>query len=227
MSKKSTKKTSFEEQLEKKVQQGSKTASDEPSAADQPSEDAQAAETAGNSEPVAEAVSGEVGSADVADDDITALEAERDALQDQLLRARAEFDNYRKRTAREIERIRKTAAESLVRDLLPVVDHLELALQHADEASRAVTEGVEMVARQFTEVLSRHGVEPIPALGEPFDPNVHEAMMQRPDAEAAPNIVLEEFQRGYRMGEVVLRPSKVVVSSGPQDSGVENAADSE
>lgn len=211
MSKKSTKKTPFEEELEKKAQKGSHEAT----SGEQASEETQPAEDAADTDPAAETLLGGTG---LSDEDVAALEAERDALKDQVLRARAEFDNYRKRTAREVERIRKTAAEALVRDLLPVADHLELALQHTDEASRAVTEGVRMVARQFAEVLSRHGVEPIPAAGEPFDPNVHEAMLQRADSNAAPNTVLEEFQRGYRMGEVVLRPSKVVVCSGPEDS---------
>jgi molecular chaperone GrpE len=210
MKKKHTKKTALEEKLEE--EQGPRY------------EAAQAAEAAPNADGDAIEVSVEDGEAEASREEpaaesdaaLQAAEKERDELKDQLLRARAEFDNYRKRTARENERIRKTAAESLVRDLLPVIDHLELALNHADQASQAVVQGVEMVARQFSEVLSRHGVEPILAAGEPFDPNVHEAMMQRPDDEAEANTVLEEFQRGYRMGDLVLRPSKVVVCSGPE-----------
>lgn len=152
--------------------------------------------------------------------DVQALIQERDALKDQLLRARAEFDNYRKRVAREAERTRQRAAESLVRDLLPVVDNLELALQHAD-AEHPLAEGVSMVARQFQEALRRAGVEPIPAVGEAFDPAVHEAVMHAPSAEVAENDVAHEFQRGYRMGDFVLRPAKVAVSKGAPETAPE------
>lgn len=217
MRKKSTKKSFLEEQLESEAEQEVQTAGGETAGSEEscgaPAEGAGAFGEGVQATPPA---GGEPEGLDA-----EALLAERDQLKDQLLRALAEFDNYRKRSAREYERIRKTAAEALVRDLLPVVDHLELALKHADEASRAVTDGVEMVARQLADVLGRHGVVPIPALGEVFDPNVHEAMMQRPDDTAAPNTVVEEFQRGYRMGDLVLRPSKVVVCAAPADEAVE------
>lgn len=153
--------------------------------------------------------------------DVLALIKERDELREQLLRTRAEFDNYRKRTAREAERMRQRAAESLIREMLPVVDNLELALQHAD-AEHPLTEGVSMVTRQFQDVLRRAGVEPIPAVGEAFDPMVHDAVMHAPSADVAENNVSHEFQKGYRLGELVLRPSRVAVSKGapeePRDS---------
>ncbi|MCC6486408.1 MAG: nucleotide exchange factor GrpE [Candidatus Hydrogenedentes bacterium] len=146
--------------------------------------------------------------------DVEALQKERDALADQLLRARAEFDNYRKRMAREAERIRQTAAEALLRDVLPVVDHLELALRHAEDHQGALGEGVSMVLRQFHDVLAKHGLEPIAARGEQFDPEIHEAVMQREAEDAPEGAVLEEFQRGYRLGQYVLRPARVVVATG-------------
>jgi molecular chaperone GrpE len=149
-----------------------------------------------------------------------ALQKERDNWADQLLRARAEFDNYRKRMARETERIRQVAAKGLIRDILPVVDHLELAMKHADDHPGALAEGVAMVLRQFQEALGKHGLQPIPAVGEPFDPNVHEAVMQRESKDAPPESVLEEFQKGYRLGQMVLRPAKVVVSVGAAASSV-------
>ena len=211
MKKKTTKKTFLEEQLEAASRQEGENPQDGPSEEGGQSRDEADIE-------VASREGDEPAGVETAVADIEALTAERDQLKDQLLRARAEFDNYRKRTARDVERIRKTASESLGRDLLPVVDHLQLALDHADQASQAVAEGVRMVAQQFSEVLARHGVEPIPAIGEVFDPNVHEAVMQRPDDACAPNTVLEEFQRGYRMGDLILRPSKVVVCSGPGDA---------
>lgn len=155
------------------------------------------------------------------EDDYAALLAERDQLKDQLLRARAEFDNYRKRMARQTEQIRKTAAEGLLLALLPVVDNLERALDHAGGTAGGLGEGVQMVLRQFSEVLSQQGVAPIPALGEPFDPNVHEAVMRAPSEQYAEDVVAQEFQRGYRIGDYVLRPSKVVVSAGPPEAAAE------
>lgn len=146
--------------------------------------------------------------------DIDALQKERDDLADRLLRMRAEFDNYRKRMARDADRVRQLAAEALIRDLLPVVDHLELAMKHRDGGPDALADGVGMVLRQFHDVLVRHGVEPITAAGEPFNPEVHEAVTQRESEEVPAQAVIEEFQKGYRLGQLVLRPAKVVVSLG-------------
>jgi molecular chaperone GrpE len=127
---------------------------------------------------------------------------------------RAEFDNFRKRMTRESDRLRQQAAEALIRDLLPVADHLELALRHKEGCADALGEGVGMVLRQLHEVLGRHGLEPIEAVGQPFNPEVHEAVTQRESSDVPPDSVIEEFQKGYRLGQMVLRPSKVVVSMG-------------
>jgi molecular chaperone GrpE len=150
--------------------------------------------------------------------ELAVLKAERDGLKDQALRARAEFDNYRKRMARETDRIRKIAAEGLIRDLLPTLDHLELALSHVEDKSDDFAQGVELIVKQFIDVLSDKGVEPIPAKGEPFDPNVHEALTHQPSDEYPADMVMEEFKRGYRLGDFTLRPSQVVVSSGPAEA---------
>ena len=153
--------------------------------------------------------------------DVDALMAERDALNDRVLRTLAEFENYRKRVARESDRLRRTAAQDLMRDLLPVLDNLERALEHADDdvpepdGTGSFVEGVRMVLKQMADVLSRHGLEPIPSLGESFDPNVHEAMAVMPSDEHPADHVVDEFQRGYRLGEFVLRPAKVVVNATP------------
>ncbi|HOF39161.1 MAG TPA: nucleotide exchange factor GrpE [Candidatus Hydrogenedentes bacterium] len=217
MKKKNTKKSFLEEQLEAEARKQAGASDPGDPAADTPGAEAHSEGLPGDG-------TRSTGGAAAAEPvDVEALLEERDQLKDQLLRARAEFDNFRKRNARDYERLRKTAAEALVRDLLPVMDHLELALKHADDASNAVVEGVQMVARQFADVLGRHGVVPIPALGEAFDPNVHEAMMQRADDDAEPNTVLEEFQRGYCMGDLVLRPSKVVVSSAPSAASADSS----
>jgi molecular chaperone GrpE len=149
---------------------------------------------------------------------LAALRSERDTLQDQLLRARAEFDNFRRRVARENEQLRKTAAQGLMRDLLPIVDNMERALSHVEDKTSSLALGVEMILKQFAGVLSTQGLEPIPAKGEPFDPNVHEALTHQPSMEYPADTVMEEFQRGYRLGDFVLRPTQVVVSSGPPAS---------
>ncbi len=148
-------------------------------------------------------------------DESSAQMEEIAALKDQLLRARAEFDNYRKRTAREVERIRKTAAESLIHELLGVVDNLELALKHGDSDRNALAEGVGLVHKQILDVLERNGLEKIEAVGKRFDPNVHEAVAQSASDQVQADHVIQEFQRGYRLGGQILRPSKVLVSRGP------------
>ena len=160
------------------------------------------------------AIETETGSGPAPKIDVEALQNERDDLADRVLRMRAEFDNYRKRMARDADRNRQQAAEALIRDLLPVVDHLELAMKHREGGPDALAEGVGMVLRQFHEVLVRHGVEPIVAAGEPFDPEVHEAVTQRESDEVPAQAVIEEFQKGYRLGQFVLRPAKVMVSLG-------------
>jgi len=152
---------------------------------------------------------------------VAALTIEREELKDLLLRMRAEFDNYRKRVARDGEANRKMAAKALLGDLLPVVDNLERGLdlsQISDlksQISKGLAEGVGMVLKQFCEVLGRHGLAGIPAVGGAFDPNVHEAIMTVDSADIPENHVVQELQKGYRIGDYVLRPSKVSVSRGP------------
>lgn len=151
-------------------------------------------------------------------DPLANLTQENAALRDQLLRARAEFDNFRKRKAREMDQIRKTAADGLIRDLLPVVDNLERALDHAEDRAIGLAQGVEMVLKQLKSVLAQQGLEAIPALGQPFDPNLHEAMSHQPSDEHPADSVMLEYERGYTLGDGVLRPAKVVVSSGPAEN---------
>lgn len=149
-----------------------------------------------------------------------ALQEERDSLKDQVLRTRAEFDNYRKRLAREAEQNKKMATEDLVRDLLPILDNLELALEHGSENAEGLREGVQMICNQLYEALRRHGLETIESKGVRFDPNVHEALMQAPSDEVPESHVLQTFQKGYRLSDRVIRPAKVVVSQGTaQDDG--------
>lgn len=148
------------------------------------------------------------------DQEFETLRVESELLRDQLLRARAEFDNYRKRMARDAERTRKRAAEELIRDLLPVADHLELALQHSGVEGEGLTDGVMLVEKQLQDVLAKHGLERITAESAPFDPHVHEAVAQQEALDVPDHTVIHVFQPGYCLGENVLRPAKVLVSTG-------------
>ena len=154
--------------------------------------------------------------------ELARMTAERDALKDQMLRTRAEFDNYRKRVLRDGEQARAAAAQGIMRELLPVADNLERALGHAGEADGPLAEGVRMVLRQFMDVLAARGLEPIAAAGIPFDPNVHEALSYMPSDAYPAGVVMNEFERGYRLGSAVLRPSRVVVSSGAPEPPAES-----
>ncbi len=150
---------------------------------------------------------------------LAASEKERILYKDQLLRARAEFDNYRKRVARDAEQLRRTAAQDLLRDLLAVADNLERALEHAGASDDGgVAEGVRMVLRQMQDLMASRGVAAIPAAGEAFDPNLHEALAMQPSDDCPAGTVLVEFQKGYTLDGAVLRPAKVVVSSGPAEA---------
>jgi molecular chaperone GrpE len=155
---------------------------------------------------------GSVGTADRADE----LQRERDEFKDLLLRKTAEFDNYRRRTERERQAQAETAAADLLGELLPLVDDLERALQ-ADtggEGAEASRRGVELIHRQLMETLRKRGVGPIEALGADFDPHRHQAVTH----EAAPGHregeVIEEYRRGYTLGDRLLRPSMVKVAKG-------------
>ncbi len=155
--------------------------------------------------------------AELPEDLQSAHEKEIEALKDQLLRARAEFDNYRKRVARDHERIRATAAETLIRALMPVVDSLERALDHRESDPANLSEGLEMVHKQLYDALEQQGLRSIHALGEVFDPQFHEAVTQVDSDEVQAGIVAQEFQKGYILGDSILRPSGVAVSRGPAE----------
>jgi len=143
-------------------------------------------------------------------------EARKEAQEhyDKFLRLYAEFENYKKRVAREKADLVKYGNEELLRELLPVVDNLERALEHAKKKGdpEAIIEGVELVLEQFLQVLRRFGVEPIAAVGEQFDPERHEAVAEEATDEAAPGEVIAEVQKGYMLNDRLLRPAKVVVA---------------
>jgi len=144
---------------------------------------------------------------------LAALEAERDELLDRLRRTAADFDNFRKRAARDRESLVARAHERLMKALLPVVDDLERALVAAAEHEEAKLEdGVRLVARELHEALQREGLEEIEADGK-FDPHVHEALLSQPSEEEEGSVI-EVLQKGYRLGDRVLRPARVVISQG-------------
>ena len=147
-------------------------------------------------------------------DDVGALQAERDELFDRLQRLAAEFDNYRKRTAREQAAASKLANERLVKELLPVLDDLSRALDAASEHEEAkLEEGVRLVHRALADVLRKEGLAEIETDGT-FDPHVHEALLSQP-SDAEEGSVIEVVQKGYTLGDKVLRPARVVVAAPP------------
>ncbi len=156
---------------------------------------------------------------DVEVDPLTAMQDERDQYRDQFLRTAAEMENFRKRVNRERVEERKYAGIGLIGDLLPAIDNLQRGLDAAadDDSSGNVLQGVQMVLKQFEEILARHGVEPITAEGEQFDPNLHEALQQRPTNEVPPMTVVDVLERGFKLGDRVIRASKVIVSSEETD----------
>jgi molecular chaperone GrpE len=145
--------------------------------------------------------------------EIEELQRQRDEYLDQLQRSRAEFANYQKRAKSQADADRTYAVGTLARDLLDGLDNLERATD-ALRASGAsgITEGLDMVLKQLLAILAKHGVEPIAALGKPFDPNQHEALAQMPDPDHPEGTVVAELGKGYRIHDRVLRPSKVAVS---------------
>jgi molecular chaperone GrpE len=142
---------------------------------------------------------------------LEAVEAERDERTNDLQRVAADFDNYRKRVARDQESLVTRAHERLVKELLPVLDDLERALQAAAEHEEAkLAEGVQLVYRELRDALSREGLAEVEAEGK-FDPHVHEALLTQP-SEREEGSVLEVLQKGYRLGDRVLRPARVVIA---------------
>ncbi len=132
---------------------------------------------------------------------------------DKFLRKAAEFENFRKRTNNEKAGMYNNGVRDTVEKLLPVIDNFERAVEMSEEKESSLYKGVEMILKQFLEIIASLGVEEIPALGEPFDPNVHSAVMHVEDEKCDENVVVEVFQKGYRLGGRVIRPSMVKVAN--------------
>jgi molecular chaperone GrpE len=151
------------------------------------------------------------GTASSAESDLQQLKAERDSLLDRLARAQAEFDNARKRAGKEQQEYRDYATAEAIKSLLPVLDSFERALQMKSDAAD-FRGGVELILKQFQDALTKLGVRPIPARGEPFDPHYHEAIEMVDTADAPDHQVIEEWQRGYKLKDRLLRPAMVKVA---------------
>ncbi len=131
---------------------------------------------------------------------------------ERIARVQADFENFRRRTQREREELSVYANQGLLQDFLPVIDNLERALAAGDNATaESLRSGVELTARQFRALLEKHNVSPVEAMGQPFDPNVHEAVMQEQGDYETPTVVME-LQKGYKIGDRLLRPAMVKVA---------------
>ncbi len=167
------------------------------------------------SEDAAEAVEGEPA------DPLAAAKQEAADYYDRLLRLSAEFDNYKKRSNRELAEFRKFSNEQIIKDLLGVIDNLERALSSAvdqEGCSKPIAEGVELTLKEILKILEKYGVTAIAAQGETFDPTYHQAVMQQETADQPPNTVIQELQKGYLLHNRLLRPSMVTVSKASGES---------
>jgi molecular chaperone GrpE len=140
------------------------------------------------------------------------VKAERDALLDRLARLQAEFENARKRVAREQQDFREYAVSDAVKALLPVLDSFDRALQQASAGRTEFRAGIELINKQFHDALAKLGLRPIPAKGEPFDPHLHQAIEMVDSEEVQDHLVLDELQKGYKFKDRLLRPSMVRVA---------------
>ena len=163
-------------------------------------------------------VAAETGGDAALEEQLAAAVAQRDANHDRWMRAVADLENYRKRVQKDAEQDRLYQALPLVRDLLPGLDNLKRAVAAAELAGQSgeLATGVKLVVKQIEDVLAAHAVQPLEAVGHPFDPNLHEAVQQAPSSEHPPMTVIEELERGYRLNDRVIRPTKVIVSTNPK-----------
>ena len=158
-----------------------------------------------------------------------ATSSELEALRDQHLRLQAEFENFRRRGLKEKQEAHLFGHQNLVKELLPAVDNLDRAVEHAEQSAsedlQQLLQGIELVRRELSGVLERFGVSEIEAEGKTFDPAVHEAMAQTPTAEVAPNSVVAVMEKGYQLHDRLLRPARVVVSKAVEEPQPEPDSD--
>ena len=157
------------------------------------------------------------------------LQAEKDEILERLQRVSADYANFQKRVARQTADTIAYEKELIIKTLLPALDNFEHTLANAQlgDNAQAFVKGVQIIYDQMLDILKSHGVEQIKALGEKFDPAQHQAMMQRAEPEMADGVVLEEFQKGYKLNGRVIRPSKVIVNKLAVEQQQEDAAETE
>jgi molecular chaperone GrpE len=168
---------------------------------------------------------------------IEQLAQELEATKDKWLRAVAELENYKKRVKREIDEAVVRAIQTLLPAFLPAMDNLERALDVAELSKQdpakfettieQLVKGIEMVRTEFMNALSRHGIEPVRSLGQPFDPAVHDALQQFDSPDHPPGVVIREFEKGYKMGARLLRPARVIVAGSGSTGTASEAATEE
>lgn len=158
--------------------------------------------------------------------DLEAIKAERDQYLDKFQRATAELENFRRRVQRESELSARYASLPVIRDLLPALDNITRTIQAAEQTGKIddLIQGLHMILAQFDQVFGNHSAKPIPAVGETFDPNLHEALQQVPTSKHPPMTIIQELERGYSMYDRVIRPGKVIVACAPPDGSRADAA---
>lgn len=149
------------------------------------------------------------------DDPMASMQADLDRFRDLALRSQADFENYKKRCAREKEDAIKYANTSLLEKLVPIIDNFELGLAAAKQEKSPIYSGMSLILKQLNDFLADNGLQPIEAVGQKFDPNLHEAIGHEPSDEVPDHVVIRQTRRGYKFKDRLLRPSSVFVSSGP------------
>ncbi len=191
-------------------------APEEPSKTDPPPAAGESAETVDSTPPEGEAP----------ENTEKELEEQLARERDRFLRLSAEFENYKRRKSREVDNFKRYANEEMIKQLLPVVDNLERAIlscRESGDACQGVLDGVELTLRDILKIFDSQGVQPVEAIGKPFNPEFHEAVMQQPSDTVAENTVIKELQKGYVMHDRLIRPAMVIVSTAPRktDDGSE------
>lgn len=161
--------------------------------------------------------------------DLEAIKAERDQNLDKFQRATAELENFRRRAKREAELSARYSSLPLIRDLLPALDNVARTIQAAEQTGKVddLIQGLQMIVAQVDQVFGSHSAKPIPAVGETFDPNLHEALQQVPTDEHPPMTIIQELERGYSMHDRVIRPCKVIVACAPPEESQDKKEETE
>lgn len=203
------KRRTMNKEEEKKMPEPEAAGSAEPSP-----EAAAAPETETAQEPAAEEENSATAQEPAAEEPAAAEPPAEPDWKDRYARLLADFDNYRKRVARDREELAQFAAKDILKDLLPTVDNLALALEKAENKEDPFVQGVKLAYDGFLKALADHGATPLDSVGEPFDTNFHDALAQLPSSDVAEGIVMNEVKRGWLLHGKLLRPAQVVVSSG-------------